>query len=310
MQEPALRHISLDALRVFSAAARHRSFTLAAKELFVTQVAVSKRIKGLEQQLGFELFVRSGRRIDLTERGARLAARVDTALNYLATEINALQPGSTTGEVAISAAASVSQLWLSPRLQKISHTFPHLKIVLNTTDRISDLENSPDALSILYAVEGHPEWSTTLLFSEELIPMAAPSYLAQAGITVPGEELAVQDLSTLDCIDYRRANAAWFTLRMWFQAYLPDQPVPAIRITVSNYGTAVLAALEGNGVILGSRHMLADFLARGDLVELTTTAHVTGNGYFLGRPRSRSISEDALTLWNALAPASVATIVA
>lgn len=300
MQGSIFRNISLDALRVFATAARRKSFTLAAQDLFVTQVAVSKRIQGLEKQLGFELFVRSGRRIELTDRGERLAARVETAFTYLATEIDALHPDDKAGQVDISAAASVSQLWLSQKLYEISKVHPNLSIVLNTTDRIAELGNSPDALSILYASKGHPNWSTTLLFPEELIPVAAPSYLSQAGVDCAGRLLTPEDLTAFDCIDYRRANTAWFTLRMWFNTFLPDHPTPQMRVIVSNYATAVMAALGGNGIVLGSRHMLEDHLANNDLVELTNAVHVTGNGYYLGLSKSRPISEEALTVWNAL----------
>lgn len=302
MQNRFPRNVSLDAMRVFEVAARRKSLTLAAKELFVTQVAISKRIKGLEQQLGFDLFIRSGRRIELTDRGERLAARIETALTYLATEINALHPERDATEIAISAAASVSQLWLSPKLHEILQEHPTLNIVLNTTDRLSDLEKSPDAISILYSSGGHPDWSMTLLFPEELVPVASPFYLERCGLLADGTLLSPHDLMLLDCFDYRRANASWLTLRMWFKNYLPDHPVPTMKVTFSNYGTAVDAALAGKGVVLGSRHMLADAIGRGALIELTDCVHVTGKGYYIGLPKARPISEETLIVWKTLTP--------
>ncbi|MEO0683401.1 MAG: LysR family transcriptional regulator, partial [Pseudomonadota bacterium] len=74
MEAPLNLPKSLDALRVFEAAARRRSFTAAAEELLVTQAAVSRRMAGLEAQVGFALFDRSGRRLSLTPRGEALAA--------------------------------------------------------------------------------------------------------------------------------------------------------------------------------------------------------------------------------------------
>lgn len=83
MVEYRRRMPSLDALVFFEAAARHNSFTAAATELFVTQAAVSKRIKELESRLGVPLFDRDGRRLSLTDAGRRLYERAAMALEYL-----------------------------------------------------------------------------------------------------------------------------------------------------------------------------------------------------------------------------------
>lgn len=300
MQNRTRHRISLDALKVFEAAARHRSFTLAASELLVTQVAVSKRIKTLEDQLGFDLFTRSGRRISLTEKGERLATRVETALSYLEEELEFLRPGSDAGQVTISASASVSQLWLSQRLYRITEANPGLKITLNTTDRITDLENTTASLSILYSNGGHPDWTLTPLFPEELIPVAAPVYIEKRFPGRDAKGLVPADILQTDCIDYQRANANWVTLRMWFNRFLPGVTAPEMAVTFSNYGSAIEAAVKGRGVVLGSRHMLADLLAAGALVTLTQHVMATEKGYYLGLPNNRPVTENTLTAWRAL----------
>ncbi len=81
MPDPRLP--SLDRLLVFDAAARQRSFTRAAGELFLTQSAVSRQIAALEAELGVPLFVRRHRALDLTDDGQRLARAVDEALTGL-----------------------------------------------------------------------------------------------------------------------------------------------------------------------------------------------------------------------------------
>jgi DNA-binding transcriptional LysR family regulator len=292
--------LSLNALLVFEVAARHESFTLAAKELCVTQVAVSKRISSLEKTLGFDLFTRSGRRLVLTDRGARLATRVEAAMSYLATELEVLSPISETGRVTISAASSISQLWLHHRLHWISEKHPTVKVTLNTTDRISDLETSPDDLSILYSSGAHPEWSLSLLFPEELFPAATPDYLVQKGLPADGVGVTPEDLLQLDCFDYRRANASWVTLRMWFQIYLKDAAAPEMKVIFSNYRSALETALEGKGVTLISRYLMSEPMNKSGLVALTNHLHVTGNGYYLGIPKHRPITENALITWKAL----------
>ena len=301
MERHALRNISLDALKVFEVAARNGSFTLAADELNVTQVAVSKRISGLEDQLGYALFRRQGRRIDLTTRGRRLATRVNAALHYLETELEALSPGSEAGQVSISAAASISQLWLPRKLHRLTETFPDLKLVLNTTDHIRDLEASPDELSILYLPTAeHPAWTLTPLFCEELTPVAAPQYLQAMGISQTDLPLAPATLAALDCLDYRRANAHWFTLRMWFALQPSVGGGVNMKLTFSSYSMTIDAVLDGRGIALGSRNMVSDLIASGRLIELSDQVHATGNSYHLGLARHRPVPKAALSVYSEL----------
>jgi DNA-binding transcriptional LysR family regulator len=81
---PMLGKIPLEAFRVFDAAARAMNFSRAGRELNITQAAVSRRIKGLEDHLGAALFTRRGRNLALTPDGERLFQRVRATLEYLA----------------------------------------------------------------------------------------------------------------------------------------------------------------------------------------------------------------------------------
>lgn len=300
MKRSPLSRISLDALRVFDAVARCGSFTAAASELHVTQVAVSKRISGLEDQLGYDLFLRHGRQIQLTSKGSKLAARVNAALHYLESELEALSPGSESGHVSISAAASISQLWLQHELHHLSESDPELKLVLNTTDRIRDLEETPDELSVLYlGAPDHPGWSLVPLFAEELVPVATWDYLHSKGIKAADLPLSAERIATLDGLDYRRANAHWYNLSMWYAQHLATE-APKMKLTYSSYSMTIDAALDHRGIALGSRHMLGRLIKSGKLVELSDQVHVTGNSYYLGLAQNRPVSEAALKVFTAL----------
>src|SRR3954454_672298 len=115
MTEPPAVRPSLDLLRGFEAAARHLSFTHAAQELFVTQSAVSRQIKTLEDGLGVQLFVRGARGIALTEPGARLYRAVSGALPQVQQAIPSL-PRRESRTVCIPCTLPYCSLWLIPRL--------------------------------------------------------------------------------------------------------------------------------------------------------------------------------------------------
>jgi DNA-binding transcriptional LysR family regulator len=287
--------VSLDGLRVFAACARAMSFSAAARDLSVTQAAVSRRIKLLEAALGYALFTRAGRRIGLTREGAALFAAVQGMLDHLDTTLSDLARPVAGRAVSIAASASVSHLWLSARLRGFANTHPEVSVRLLTTDSLSELARRDHDLTLLYCTGAHPDWILTEVVSEALVPVAAPGYLRARGIA-PGTNLSVEDLRALDLIDYARVNPHWVTLQGW-AARMGAGAVPLRpRLTVSTYALAVEAALRGDGVILGSRGLLAGPLAAGELCEISAQVLVTGYGYYLGVPADRALGPEALAL--------------
>ena len=128
--------LSLDLLRGFRAAARHLSFTRAAQELFVTQSAISREIRTLEEQLGTPLFRRANRTLELTEAGRDLFKAVDEALALIdgATE-RVVKPAR---QLAIAITVPLASMWLVPRLPQFTRNTPRSRSALPpaTTCRI------------------------------------------------------------------------------------------------------------------------------------------------------------------------------
>jgi DNA-binding transcriptional LysR family regulator len=294
MEKIMLQRIPLEAFRVFDAACRFMNFSRAGRELHITQAAVSRRIQGLEEQLGAKLFTRRGRNLSLTPQGDRLAQRVRATLDYLE---ESLEPFRGEGReiISIAASGSVSHLWLAKRLKDFDNESPGISVRLLTTDAPSELASEANDLVILYSTGEHPRWNLTLLMKEDLVPVAAPAYLARHGLDA--EVLTPDAIAMLDLIDYERFNAHWISLRQWF-ARLPQPPKSRIspRLSFSTYSLAIDAALRGEGVTLGSRGLIADELAAGTLVEIGVQRLETGYGYYLGMPRYRSLSPGAARL--------------
>lgn len=292
MQRRPIDTISLDALRVFECAARLMSFSAAALELSVTQAAVSRRIKHLEQALGFDLFNRNGRQLSLTVKGRRLYLRMQASLEYLGVELEDLTAQTVTSTVSVAASAAVSHLWLSPRLRQFNDRYPEISVRLTTTDNLSELAQADSQLALIFSKGTHPDWTLTHLFDETLIPVATPAYLKAAGYVGPAAELRAEDVGRMDLYDYHRAGVHTMTLLDWFERTAPDTPRNAPRVISPTYMMAVDTALRGEGVVLGSRALIQTYLESGHLVELTDAALTTGFGYFLGTPR-RSAMNDA-----------------
>ena len=173
---------SLDALVFFEAAARLNSFTRAGGELYVTQAAVSKRIRELESRLGVDLFHRDGRRLSLTDVGRKFHQRVGMAMEYLE-EACRLATDDDPGTIRIAANSAISLFWLAPRLREFGLGEFSANVNLLTSDNASDTMDPENDLVISYGHGDNPGWSSELLFVERLVPVAAPDYLQAFNIS-------------------------------------------------------------------------------------------------------------------------------
>ena len=118
----------LEPIIAFESAARHMSFTLAAKELMLSQAAVSQQIRNLEQALGFDLFVRSHRSIQLTPEGMVYRYTVLAVLNQLATATSELRQPTLQPRLTLAVDQSIASLWLIPRLPSFQQLYPDINV--------------------------------------------------------------------------------------------------------------------------------------------------------------------------------------
>jgi LysR family glycine cleavage system transcriptional activator len=299
MEHRLLDRIPLEAFRVFDAASRHMNFSRAGRELNITQAAVSRRIKTLEDHLGSPLFSRRGKNLELTPKGERLFQRVRASLDYLEESLEPFR-GATGQAISIAASGSVSHLWLGTRLREFGKENPGISIRLLTSDSPSELASENNDLVILYSTGDHPRWHLTPLMAEELAPVASPDYLASRGLDA--ETLTPQAFAALDLIDYDRFNANWISFQQWFErtGAAPRGSRLRPRYTFSTYVMAVDAALRGDGVALGSLGLLREHIDDGRLVVLGSKTLATGYGYYLGLPRNRPSRDEVLRLHAAL----------
>src|SRR5262249_19767059 len=178
---PDRRLPSLDALRVFEASARHASFTKAAKELHITQTAVSHRIRNLETDLGIVLFRRLTRRLELTAEGERLAHGIREGLERIQLAILDLDDQVTAGPLVVSMLPSFAARWLLPRLPRFNRVHPDIAVQVQAEPELADLRAGNVHLAIRFGRGRYPGLSVTPLMSATVVPVCSPRLLERYG---------------------------------------------------------------------------------------------------------------------------------
>lgn len=254
----------LEWVRDFEAAARLGSFTAAAAETGLTQSAISQRIGHLEKRLGAELFHRRPRSITLTLEGEAWLPHVRNALEGLRDSSEALFGGGRK-RLVFSASQSINDLWLLPRLRALQEATGSQ---INVQTMVVGAHEAPqdDILRIRYGTGDWPHEYKLRLYSEWIVPVAAPALVAQGGNWT--------DWPRLSCSGPR---PGW---RDWAAAYgIPTTPVARLRF--DTFLTTLGAAKAGLGVMLASLPLVEADLAAGRLVRLEEVALKHHESYWL-----------------------------
>lgn len=181
---------SVNALVEFEAVARLSSFTLAAHELGVTQAAVSRQVKVLEETLGSRLFHRLHRSIKLTDEGEELYLVVAESMQKIAGVFDRLGSGPVEQELVLAATSAFSYFRLLPRLSSLKESQPQLQLRLSTQMFISDLRHKEIDVAVRFGNGRWGDGTATLLFDEEVFPVCSPTWLESQGEPESLQELA------------------------------------------------------------------------------------------------------------------------
>ena len=268
--------LSLDLLRGFHAAARHLSFTHAARELFVTQSAISHQIKTLEDQLGRPLFRRVNRALELTETGAELYRSIDQALALIDTATQrASGPWRT---LAVTTTVALASTWLVPRLPRFAARHPEIDLRLVSTNDMIDLKRENIDVAIRFALNDASPPSTDKLFDYLQFPVCTPSVArARTRPLKTSADLAQHVLLDFETIVYGRP---WYDWQKWFSAMRLPHIKGAGWLRFSHYDQVIEAARKGSGVAVGKWPHLSDHLRAGELVAPLGPAGIATVGAF------------------------------
>lgn len=285
----------LDCLVFFEAAARLMNFSAAAKELFVSQAAVSKRIKQLEDWMGTPLFIRQGRHLLLTGKGNSLLEKVSMTLEFIET---AIQPAVNPypNSVYLSANSAVSMFWLLPRLKAFSLSEDSCEVRLTTTDEPAAQLSAETDLAILYC-DGHiSDWTCELLVRSDLAPIATVDYLAQRGLCASSELQQLFASPDVVLLNYKRYGPESIHWENWLEMSGYQTGVKAKIQPCQTYAHSIGSALEHKGIALGATHLLQTEIDSGQLVVLGDTPLVTPRDYYLCHPNNKQLSMQARLL--------------
>jgi LysR family glycine cleavage system transcriptional activator len=267
----------LDLLVGFEAAARHLSFTKAGEELFLTQSAVSRQMKELEDQLGVPLFERRHRALALTEAGQQfyaVTAQVITTMRG-ATERLRAQAGRKR-PLSVTTTNSFASLWLIPRLAGFTRTHPGVDVRITADTRVQDLERDGLDVAIRHGPPSLAGPNAVKLMGERVFPVASPKLLKRLPLKKPAD-LAHHVLLQYDDPDMRHP---WLHWKTWLEVERLSDLRPAGTLLFSGYEQIIPAALEGHGVALGRSPLVGDLVRQGKLVAPFTSTAEPARGYF------------------------------
>jgi DNA-binding transcriptional LysR family regulator len=269
---------SLDLLQGFEAAARHLSFTKAGEELFLTQSAVSRQIKELEDQLGIRLFERRHRALALTEAGQQFYAATSQVLTTMRSATEKLRSaGGRKRPLSVTTTASLAALWLIPRLAGFTRTHPGIDVRITADTRVQDLERDGLDLAIRHGPASLAGPNAVRLFGEQVFPVCSPKLLKKNPLRQPAD-LKNHCLLQYDDPDVRHP---WLHWKTWLEvARIPDLR-PAGTLSFSGYEQIIPAAVAAHGVALGRTPLVKDLMASKQLVAPFTSTADPARAYFV-----------------------------
>jgi LysR family transcriptional regulator, glycine cleavage system transcriptional activator len=247
----------LDLLVGFECAARHLSFTKAGEELYLTQSAVSRQIKELEDQLGVVLFQRRHRALALTEAGHQFYAAAAQALSTMRAATDRLRAQTGRKALAVTTTHSFAALWLIPRLAGFTRDHPGVDVRITADTKVQDLErdgmdlalrHGPASLAGPNAIRLFGAGPNAIrLFGEKVFPVCSPRLLKKKPLEKPAD-LRNHVLLHYDDPDVRHP---WLHWKTWLEVERIADLKPAGTLSFSGYEQIIPAAVAGHGVALG-----------------------------------------------------------
>jgi len=276
---------SLNALKVFWAAARHGSFVKAANELHVTASAVSLQIRQLEDELGLKLFERTPKGLALTTAGSRVLPDVNAAFEKLRTTFSTLSDDDGNATLTVSAAPSFAAKWLLPRLNGFLSAHPEIEVSIKATMELADFGRGDADVGIRYGRGGYTDLESELLMREAVFPVCSPDLLKGQKKRATADFLNSVTLLHDDSADQNEALPGW---KMWLRAASIDdvdwRKGPRFNQTV----LAIEAAAAGLGVTLAPAALVDGDLANGRLVRLAAAELAEPFAYYLVYPQEKA----------------------
>ena len=260
---------SLNGLRAFEAAARHGSFLAAGGELNVTQAAVSRMVRLLEERLGFQLFERLPNGLVLTAQGKALQPSLTAAFDSIASATEQVAAMRTTPVLTLGVGPSFAVRWMIPRLASFYREHPEIEVRLATGGAINPFREDWTC-GILIGNGDWPGLEVEPLFSADLFPVCTAGIAER--LTSPAA------LANESLLQVAHSPEDW---PLWLKAARVNLRGASLGPSFDNYAMALQAALDGLGVAIGLRPYVEDDIAMGRLVAPFSLSVPKGGAWYL-----------------------------
>jgi LysR family glycine cleavage system transcriptional activator len=270
----------LNAVRAFDAAARLGSYVEASKALHVTQPAIGRHVKLLEEWLGIQLFERTSRGVTLTSAGEKYHRKISAALQLIIEAGKEARPKAAERWLRIMVVPGFAKRWLMPRIEAMRHLRPGLKFAIEPNSTFTEVDGKNTDLGIVYGMDGEYAHSRATLICPRVFPICTPAYLASIDPIECPADLVKHNLIHVD-------DGEWWNL--WFTAHGLDFHLNSDMLYVNN-DHALSVAESGQGIALANEVLVREELDAGRLV-LAVDAQVKLESYRVLTP-SAELSAD------------------
>lgn len=257
--------INFELYKIFYHCAENKSFSTAARKLFITQSAVSQSVKGLEKQLGVTLFHRKSRSIQLTSEGELLFSYVSQAFNFLKTAEEKLQEfeGLSSGEIRIGVSDSICKYFIMPYIKKFGQMYPNImvKVINRTTPQLLDvLKSGLIDIAISTLPVNEDVFNVSPFITVEDIFVASNKYKE-----LKGNEISLQELNRYPLVLLQSDSSTRKSVDHFFSSRgLSCSP----EIELESLDLLVEFAKIGTGIACVLKESALDSIKAGDLFEV------------------------------------------
>jgi len=260
-----LNGYQLSKLHTFEVAARHLSFSMAAEELSVSPSAISHRINGLEDELGFNLFERFHRKIRLTSEGERIYMALQSSLALINQEVAEIRNNEISGSLTVYSRPSIAQCWLVPKLADFHQRYPSINLDILTGNEYINFNNYNIDLAIYYDNQPPEGLSCEQLMSETIVPVCSREYALQHDLfDNPSGLAACTLLHDKQAWDYKSGLDEW---HFWSESFGLNNLASCRGIGFDRSDLSIVAAMNHAGVAMGRHTLVNKRIQSGELVK-------------------------------------------
>ncbi|MDD9978784.1 MAG: LysR substrate-binding domain-containing protein, partial [Boseongicola sp.] len=243
----SMRTSHLNALRALEAALRTGGFRSAANDLGVTTAAVGQQIRGLEEYVGCQLFVRKPSGATPTETATEVASELTAGFSSISTVLNRLQQPILNNRLSVSTSLAIAEYWLTPRLPSFYAICDQFDLRIDTTHRLVDLRAEEFDFVIRFGPEPDDNLDSVFLFDGCLLPICTPEFATQYGLSDASTSLV--DVPLIH-VKEETTDPGWLDWANWSKKYGFEYEERLAIPEFPRLSSGLRGAKEGLGLVL------------------------------------------------------------